>query len=222
MVGFITSFIEHLPEFLPVLLAAAVNTLIVTAGALVVALVLGLVVALARVSPLRPVSILARIYIEIIRGTPAITQLFIIYFGLPAVGLQIDSIPAAIIGLGMNGAAYTAENYRAGIAAVHRGQIEASLSLGLTPIDAMRYVILPQAVRIVIPPLTNYSISLLKDSAIVQTIAVPEIMFYARSLVSKTYLSMEIYLLVAMIYLAMTLPMARLSRWLEQARQAWN
>jgi polar amino acid transport system permease protein/cystine transport system permease protein len=222
MIAFLTSFIVHLPEFLPILLAAAVNTLIVTFGALLIALALGLVVALFRTSRLRPMAVVAKIYIEIMRGTPAITQLFIIYFGLPAIGFPIEPIPAAIVGLGMNGAAYTAEYYRAGIAAVHRGQLEAGLSLGLTPFNTLRYVVLPQAVRIVIPPLTNYSISLLKDSSIVQTIAVPEIMFYARSLVSKTYLSMEIYLLAACIYLSITLPLAQLSRGLERARRAWS
>ena len=163
------------------------NTLLVTSGALVLAVALGLILAMLRISRLRWVSALAKIYIEIMRGTPAITQLFIIYFGLPELGIRLEPIPAAIIGLGMNGAAYTAENYRAGIAAVHRGQIEAALSIGLTPLRTLRYVVLPQAVRIVIPPLTNYSISLVKDSAIVSTIAVPEIMFFAKSLVSKTY-----------------------------------
>ena len=222
MIAFLASFVEHLPEFLPVLLAAAVNTLVVTAGALLIALVLGLIVAVCDISRLRPVAAVAKIYIEIMRGTPAITQLFIIYFGLPELGIRPEPVTAAIIGLGLNGAAYTAENYRAGIAAVHRGQIEAALSVGLTPLACLRYVVLPQAVRIVIPPLTNYSISLVKDSAIVSTIAVPEIMFYARSLVSKTYLSMEIYLLVAMIYLAITLPLGQISRRLEQSRRTWN
>ena len=222
MLTFLESFFSHIPEFLPVLLKAAVSTLIVTIGALILALVLGLIVALLRISKTGAFSKIAKVYIEFMRGTPAITQLFIIYFGLPSVGLPIEPIPAAILGLGMNGAAYTAEYYRAGIAAVNRGQQEAGLTLGLTPWQVWQFVVLPQAIRIVIPPLTNYSISLLKDSAIVQTIAVPEIMFYARALVSKTYLSMEIYVLVACIYLSVTLPLAYLSRRLEQARRAWS
>lgn len=222
MAAFLESFFSHLPEFAPILLKAAVNTLIVTLGALLLALVFGLLVALLRVSRVAMLARTAKVYIEIMRGTPAITQLFIIYFGLPSLGLPIEPLPAAIVGLGMNGAAYTAEYYRAGIAAVTRGQQEAGLSLGLTPSQIWRFVVLPQAVRIVIPPLTNYSISLLKDSSIVQTIAVPEIMFYARSLVSKTYLSMEIYVLVACIYLSFTLPLAYFSRRLEKARRAWS
>ena len=151
---------EWAPEVFPFLIKASVVTLQVTAGSLALALVLGIFVAVARISSFKLLSYPALIYTDVMRGTPALVQLFIIYFGLSDLGLEFDPISAAIIGLGLNGAAYVGEIYRAGIVAIHRGQIEAALSLGMTPVRAMRYIILPQAVRIVLPPLTNYAILL--------------------------------------------------------------
>ena len=122
----------------------------------------------------------ATAYIEFFRGTPALVQLFVIYFGFPDWGFQPSPLQAAIIGLGMNGAAYIAEIYRAGIESIHRGQMEAALSLGMTPVSAMQYIILPQAIRTMLPPMTNFAIVLLKDTAIVFAVGVLEIMALAR------------------------------------------
>jgi polar amino acid transport system permease protein/cystine transport system permease protein len=173
-------------------------------------------------SPLRMLRGLASAYIEILRGTPALAQLFVIYFGLPDIGIHPEPVTAAIIGLGINGSAYLAEIYRAGIEAIHKGQIEAALSLGMTPTRAMQYIILPQALRMMLPPITNFSIILLKDTALVSVVAAPEIMFFARNLVTETFLSMHVYLLAALIYLCMTIPMARVVAVLERNRQAWQ
>ena len=132
---------------------------------------------------------------------------------------------AAIIGLGINGAAYVGEIYRAGIEAIARGQMEAALSLGMTPARAMRFIILPQAVRIMLPPLSNYAIALVKDTAIISTIAAPEIMFEARRLVQATFMhgiSGQIYLVCAFFYLAMTMPLSYVVRRFERARQRWH
>src|SRR5271166_2018468 len=191
-------------------------------GALAVALTLGLALALLKLARARLLRAIASIYIEILRGTPALTQLFIIYFGLSDLGIDIPPVPAAIIGLGMNGAAYVAEIYRAGILAIHEGQVEAALSLGMRPVDTMRFIILPQALRIMLPPLCNYAVSLLKDTSLASVVAAPEIIFYARQLVTETLLSMDIYLIVAAIYLCMSIPMGRLVAYLERARQAWQ
>jgi polar amino acid transport system permease protein len=216
---------EWLPEILPVLWHAAGMTVRVTAGALIVALLLGLLVALMRISPLRLLRYIALVYTDVLRGTPALVQLFIIYFGLSDLGLEFDPVSAAIVGLGINGAAYVGEIYRAGIEAIHRGQLEAALSLGLTPLKAMRFIVLPQAVRIMLPPLCNYAILLVKDTAIISTIAAPEIMFEARRLVQATFMhgiSGQIYLLCAVFYLALTLPLSHVARRLERARQRWH
>jgi polar amino acid transport system permease protein/cystine transport system permease protein len=213
---------QNAPEILDVLLRAAITTIEVTAGALIIALALGLVVALIRISRIRPLRWLGVLYTDVMRGTPALTQLFIIYFGLSDIGIEFDPITAAIIGLGMNGAAYVGEIYRAGIQAIGRGQVEASLSLGLTPARTMRYIVLPQAVRLMLPPLTNYAIALVRDTAIISAIAAPEIAFHARRLVEEMHLANQIYLLAAVIYLVITVPMGRLAKRLERAREAWH
>ena len=216
---------EWAPEVFPFLIKASVVTLQVTAGSLALALVLGIFVAVARISSIKLLSYPALIYTDVMRGTPALVQLFIIYFGLSDLGLEFDPISAAIIGLGLNGAAYVGEIYRAGIVAIHRGQIEAALSLGMTPVRAMRYIILPQAVRIVLPPLTNYAILLVKDTAIISTIAAPEVMFEARRIVQATFMhsvSGQIYLMAALIYMAITLPMSYVAKRLEMAKAAWH
>ena len=208
--------VEVFPRFMPVLLDGAVIAVEVAAGALVVALMAGLLVALMTIAPLKPVRVAGRVYIELIRGTPALTQLFIIYFGLSDLGLELSPMTAAIVGLGGNFAAYFAEVYRAGIAAIHRGQREAALSLGLPPADIMRFVVLPQAMRIMVPPFCNLAIQLLLATSLVSTVAAPEIMFRARNLVMETYLSTQVYVLAAMLYLAVSIPLSHLTARLER------
>ena len=207
---------ENLPYFLEVLLPAAVTTVKVTAAAFVLAIAAGLLLALLQTVRLLPVQVAVRTYIEVVRGTPVLAQLFILYFGLAEVGIRFTPFQAATLGLGLNGAAYLAEVFRAGIQAVHAGQMEAALTVGMTPLQAMRFVVVPQALRIVVPPVANYSIGLLKDTAVVSAVAAPEIMFRARNLVMETYLSMQIYLIVAVMYLVMSLILARLAAGLER------
>jgi polar amino acid transport system permease protein len=207
---------------LATLLGGLGTTVTVALGALIFALVFGLVVALLRVSRWRVLRGLAIAYIEFIRGTPALAQLFVIYFGLPDAGITPTPLQAAIIGLGVNGAAYLAEIYRAGIEAIHKGQMEAALTLGMTPARAMQYIILPQAVRTMLPPMATFAITLLKDTALVSVVAAPEIMFYARNLNTELYQSMLVYLIVAIIYLSMTIPMARIAAALERSKRRWQ
>jgi len=220
--GFWEILIREIPYFLPVLLQGAVVAVEVAAGALCLALVGGLVLAVMLLSPIAPVKIAARSYVELMRGTPALTQLFIIYFGLADIGLGMPPLAAAIVGLGANGAAYLSEVFRAGISAIHRGQTEAALSLGLPPLEVMRFVVLPQAIRIMLPAFCNYAVQLLKDTTLASSVAAPEIMFRARNLVMETYLNMQIYLLVACIYLTMSIPLSHLASRLQRAAQAWR
>ena len=207
---------DNLPYFLEVLIPAAGMTIRIAAGAFVLAIVLGLLLALLQTVKAPVIHGVVRTYIEVIRGTPVLAQLFILYFGLAELGLQFTPIQAAILGLGCNGAAYMAEIFRAGIESIHAGQMEAALTVGMTPLAAMRWVVLPQTLNVVVPPTTNYSIALLKDTAIVSAVAAPEIMFRARNLVMETYLSAQIYILVAVMYLVMSLILAFISRRLER------
>lgn len=208
--------------FLTTLLGGLPATVLVALGAIAFALVFGLVIALMRMSSWRVVRFLAIAYVEFFRGTPALVQLFVIYFGFPDVGFQPSPFQAAIIGLGLNGSAYLSEIYRAGIESIHRGQMEAALSLGMTPLRAMRYIVLPQAIRTMLPPITNLSIVMLKDTAIVFAVGVVEVMALARNLVTETLQSAAIYLIAGAIYLSITIPMSRLAARLERQRQAWQ
>lgn len=204
------------------LLEGLPETVKVAIAALIFALVFGLIVALFRLARWRLMRWPAIIYVEAFRGTPALVQLFVIYFGLPDLGFQPSPFQAAIVGLGLNGAAYISEVYRAGIESIHRGQMEAALSIGMTPARAMRYIILPQALRTMLPPLTNFAIVLLKDTALVFTVGILEIMAISRQLVTETLQSGIIYPMAGAIYLCMTIPMARLAARLERAKQAWQ
>jgi His/Glu/Gln/Arg/opine family amino acid ABC transporter permease subunit len=208
--------------FLVTLLGGWPETITVAIGALAFALVFGLVVALMCISRWRTLRFPAIAYIEIFRGTPALVQLFVIYFGLPDIGFEPSPFQAAIVGLGLNGAAYLSEVYRAGIESIHRGQMEAALSLGMTPARALRYIVLPQAIRTMLPPITNFAIVLLKDTAIVFAVGVVEIMALARNLVTETLQSAAVYLIAGGLYLCVTIPMARLAAQLERQRQAWH
>jgi His/Glu/Gln/Arg/opine family amino acid ABC transporter permease subunit len=216
MNGFWDIFVERLPAFLPILLIGFEVSLIVAAGSLVIAMVVGLLLAIARISNSRSLSIAAGVYIEFIRGTPALTQLFIIYFGLAQLGFTLPGLIAAIAGLGLNGAAYVAEIFRAGLSAVPDGQRQAALSLGLTPFQTFRHVRVPQAFRMMLPPFCNYAIQLIKDTSLASVVAAPEIMFRARALVMETYLSMQIYMLVGIMYLCVSIPLAILAGRLQR------
>ena len=203
------------------LLLGAVTTVQITLAALVVAIVLGLGLALLKLSRLRLVHWPIDIYVEVFRNTPVLAQLFLIYFGLAYVGFKVASFPAAVIGLGLNGGAILTEVFRAGFAAIHHGQREAALAVGMTPWESMRHIILPQTWRITLPPLGNYAIALLKDTAVVSAIAAPEIMFYARNLVTSTFETTLVYVLAALLYFALSFPLARLVEHFERRQRAW-
>jgi polar amino acid transport system permease protein/cystine transport system permease protein len=199
-------------DLLPVLLFGAVTTVKVTVGGFVVAVVLGLFCAVILGFRSRLLRALVALYVDVFRAVPVLTQLFIIYFGLTEIGIRLDPLPAAIVGFGINGGAYLTEVFRAGIASVHRGQLEAAQMLGMTRLAAMRIIILPQAMRVVLPPLGNFAIGLLKDTALASAVAAPELMFRARNLVDQTFLSAQIFLATAAIYLVMSLPLGYLTR----------
>jgi His/Glu/Gln/Arg/opine family amino acid ABC transporter permease subunit len=206
---------EILADSMPELLLAAVGTLRMTAFAFLFAALLGLAIAILRLGG-GAAGRLAFLYIEIVRGMPALTLLFLIYFGLAPLGIVLNSFAAAVVAFGLNGAAYLAEVYRAGIQAVDPGQREAAQMLGLRRPQVMREITLPQAVPIVLPPMGNYLVSLLKDTSIASLIAAPELMLRARDLAGTYYLPMEYYLLAGAMYLIMAWPLMHLVRRLER------
>jgi polar amino acid transport system permease protein len=207
---------DFLTDILPYLLRGALTTVQLTVVSMLLALVAGLVLALMRLSRSRPLRLISGAYIELIRGTPLLVQLFIIYYGLPQYGIRLEAFAAGVIGLSMNYSAYLAEVYRAGILAIDKGQWEAGGSIGLSRTALLQYIIVPQAARIVLPPVGNYFISMLKDSALVSTISIIELMRAAQLRVAITFRAMDIYLVVALIYFLMSYPCSVLTRYLER------
>jgi polar amino acid transport system substrate-binding protein len=200
---------------LPVLGQAALTTIALSVFSMMFAILFGLMLALVRIYGPTFLSKLVVIYIELIRGTPLLIQLIFIYYGLPKIGISMHPWLAAILGLGLNYAAYEAENYRAGLFSVPRGQMEASVSLGMTRKQSLRHVIIPQAIRLVIPPMTNDFISLIKDSSLVSLIAIIELTKLYSQMSSATFDYIGPGILVAVIYLLLGLPFVRLARWTE-------
>lgn len=198
------------------LLRGAPMTLLISVLGMALAMALGLALALLRLYAARPLSRLALVYVEVFRGTPLLIQLYLIFYGLPNLGVRFSPLVAAVIGLGLNYAAYEAENYRAGIQSIPRGQMEAALSLGLTPAQALRHVIIPQAMRLVIPPVTNDFIALFKDSSIVSVITMVELTKVYGQLAATYYDYIGAGLMAAAIYFLMGLPFVRLARWAEK------
>jgi polar amino acid transport system substrate-binding protein len=199
----------------PLLLVGAPMTLLISVLSMAVAIAFGLMVALIYLYAPQPASWLARAYVELFRGTPLLIQLYLIFYGLPNIGIKLSPLVAAVVGLGLNYAAYEAENYRAGIQAIPRGQMEAALSLGMTRTQSLRHVIVPQAMRLVIPPVTNDFIALFKDSSIVSVITMVELTKVYGQLASTYYDYIGAGLLTAAIYFLMGLPFVRLARWAE-------
>ncbi len=206
---------SFLPYVKPLLLGAAMTLFLSIAG-FVVAVSLGLPIALARVYGPAPVRGAMLAYTEVVRGTPLLIQLMLLYYGLPHVGLALPAVTTAIVGLGLNYAAYEAEVYRAAILGVPRGQTEAALSIGMGRFQALRWVILPQAARIALPPSTNDFIALFKDSSLVSVITVVELTKTFSIHAASTYSYAEIGALTAGLYLAMSLPLAAVARHLER------
>jgi len=198
------------------LLKGALVTIEISALAMALAIVCGLALALLRLYGIAPLRWLAVAYIEVIRGTPLLIQLYLIYYGLPNVGIKLNAFVAAVLGLGLNYAAYEAENYRAGIQAVPRGQMEAALSIGMSRWLALRAVILPQAIRIVIPPVTNDFIALFKDSSLVSVITMVELTKVYGMLALTTYDFMGLGLVTAAIYFGLSYPVSLFAQHLER------
>ena len=212
------SFLERLEQYwslMPLLLRGAAMTIALSCAAMSVAVSLGLGLAVARAFGTRVIVWPVIAFIEIIRGTPLLIQLFIIFYGLPTIGIRLSPFWAAVLGLGVNYSAYEAENYRAEIQAIPKGHHDAAIALGLTRAQTIRKIVLPQAVRLVIPPVTNDFIALLKDSSLVSVITMVELTKVYGELASTYFDYIGLGLLTASIYLVMGLPIARFSRYLE-------
>jgi len=212
-------FLEFAGDILPKLLSATVITLELTAGSIVLGLVVGILLALGRVYGARPIRWLTNVYIQFFRGTPLLVQLLIVYYGLSPylrmAGFRLTPLLAAIVALGLNSAAYQAEYLRGAIQAVRSGQMMAARAVGMSRTKAIRYVILPQAFRLVIPSWSNELIYSIKYSSLAYFISLTELTFIGKKVALNTARTFEAYLVVAAIYLVIVIIVSRLLTMLE-------
>lgn len=213
-------FFKDAIEFIPILFEGAKLTILVTLGSLVLSTILGMVWALMRVSKYPALIWFSSAMINILRGIPIIVLLFYIYFVMPDMGISLSALHAAIIGLGLAYSAYQAENFRAGIEAIDRGQIEAAMAMGMSWSMTMRRVVLPQAIKIILSPYGNIMIMMLKDSSQASTITVAELALQGKLIATSNFKNATVFTLVAVLYLIMCIPLIMLVRHLEKRNAA--
>ncbi len=214
-------YAENIHRWLPELLYYSITTLKIALVSFVLAVAIGIVFALLRTSRFGFLRTFATVYIEVARGLPIVVLLYIVYFVPPQLFPDLNwrwfsDFTGAVVGLGLHGGAILAEVFRSGIEALHKGQREAAMTLGMTPSQSMAYIILPQAARIVLPPLGNYAIGLLKDTSLCSLIGVNELMNDAKSIAFADYQPMAVFVLVAAIYFAMSYPLSVAVRYMER------
>ncbi len=204
--------VENIGPLLGGLLITVELTLVV----IVLSLIFALFVALAGLSHIAPLRWVVKSYVEVIRGTPLLLQLIYVYYVLPSIGIRLDAFAAGVLALTLNYSAYISEVYRGGILAIPRGQQDAAAALGMTPALAMRRIILPQAIRVVIPTLGNYFIGLFKDTALCSAVSIQELVFTAQVRAALSYQYFTLYTVVGVMYFAVSFPAARLVGYLER------
>lgn len=208
-------------EYFPVFLEGAQWTLIISAITVVLGVLLGTLLCFMKRSKIsifkiRILNVISSIYIEIVRGTPLLLQIYIVYFGLPSFGIQLGVLSSCIIAIALNSAAYVSEIIRAGIDAVDKGQLEAARSLGMTESMAMRLIILPQAIKNILPAIGNEFVSIIKESSMASTIGVAELMFSAKIVTGATYKGFEPLIVIAVFYFIMTFTLGRAMSYVER------
>jgi polar amino acid transport system permease protein len=216
MYGAVEGWWSLMALYFPLFLPAIWIVIKVTVLSILLSWVCGLLCALAKTSGIRLLQYPAEFYLWFIRGTPLLTQIFLIYFGLPQVGIRLDPFTAGVIALGVNGGAYVAEIIRGGLLSIPKGQRESAVALGMSYGQTMRRIILPQVVRVIIPPITNDAATTLKNTSLLSTITIMELMLQTQIIVSSTFRPFEFYILVSLIYLAMTSVLMLFMRWQER------
>ncbi|UQZ81528.1 Arginine transport system permease protein ArtQ [Paenibacillus konkukensis] len=210
---------SFLPKYYMFFVNGAKVTLLLSLFTVIIGVVLGVILALMRLSRIAPLKMIATAYVEFIRGTPLLVQLFLFYYGLPQLGIEFPEVPAlgtafpeflaGVVALSVNSAAYVAETFRAGIQAIDKGQMEAARSLGMPHSMAMRHIILPQAIRNVLPALGNEFIVIIKESSIVSVIGISELMYNADTVRGNSFRAFEPLIIVAIIYFVITFTLSK-------------
>ena len=207
--------ISIIREILPFLLKGALLTVFFSATSEVIGIIIGLATSMIRVTRIKVLNQLAVVYVDLFRGTPLLMQIIFIYYALPYLGINLPAIVAGIVALSVNSGAYVSEIFRAGIESIDKGQTEAARSLGLSYMQAMRYVVIPQTIKRVLPPLTNEFVALIKDSSLLSVIAIAELMRTAKEMMSWK-MNPSSLTAAAIIYLIITLPLTRYVSYMEK------
>lgn len=208
--------LELLQQAMPTLLKGTGYTLLFAVSSMLGGLVLGFILAVARIVPWRPVHWPAAAYVSLMRGTPLLVQIFVVYYGLPSVGIEFSPLAAGVLTLSLNAGAYLSESLRGAILGVARGQWSASYSIGLSYAQTLRYIIVPQAIRIAVPSMSNTLISLIKDTSLVSVITVTELMLATKEVIAVTFRPLPLYIAAAMAYWALSLCFEALQHRLEK------
>jgi len=214
--SFMERVIEVVYNYSPMFLEGLKNTLVLTATSFIMGFVFGALIAVGRVYGPRPLRLILASYVELIRGTPMLLQLFLVYYALPRIGIILDPLIAAFLGMGLNSAAYQSEYLRSSIKAVPRGQWEAALSIGMTRWQAITSIVMPIALRSSIPALTNELVYLLKYSSIAYFLTVVELVYAGKIIGAETFAYLEVYTIIAIIYLTLSLITTRTMKNIEK------
>ena len=201
---------------LPLLTEGLLNTVRITVLAILLGTILGFLLGLISVSRVKPLQWLVAAYVDFVRGTPLLIQIFLVYFALPVLGINISEYWAGVVALSFNAAGFIAEVVRAGISSIDQGQTEAAKSIGMTYRQVLIYILLPQIYRPILPPLTNELITLVKGSALLSVISVYELTRAGQAVISQYFVPLEIYALLALYYYGLISLLTRFSRWLER------
>lgn len=209
-------------SFWKILLPGLTMTIPLTAIAFALALMIAVVVAMVQYADIKILKHIARFYVWVVRGTPILVQLYVVFYGLPSVGIMIDPFPSAILVFAINEGAYAAETMRASLESVPKGQIEAGYCVGMSYLQIMRRIVLPQAFRIAFPPLSNSLIGMVKETSLAANITVTEMFMATQRIVARTYEPLALYIEVGLIYLLFSTVLTKLQRMGEKKLNAYN
>jgi His/Glu/Gln/Arg/opine family amino acid ABC transporter permease subunit len=215
MIEFVLTILDHLPGWMERLLPALGQTLLLTLASFLVASIMAILLEILRSSKSPALRKAVAAYVDVLRSVPILAILYLLYFGLPGVGIYLSAFAAGVIGLGLVYSVYIAEILRAGVHSLHRGQREAALAAGLSPLQTFRFIVLPQALRAVTPPMLLTLISLLKDTSICALITVNELMLTSKVIMSESFLPLHVFIVVGLVYFAIAWPMSLFVHWLE-------
>lgn len=212
----LTEKLAFIGKFMPSILFSCVIVIELTVITILISWIFGLFAGVGKASKYKVFSYPSRFYIWFIRGTPTLIQVYVVYFGLPQFGLQLSPFTAGVIALGVNSGAYVAEIFRSGLNAIPKGQMESARALGMTYVQAMKRIILPQVVRIILPAITNEGITMLKNTSLLSTITVFELTLQTQVIIARTFRPFEFYIVAAILYLIMTTVLSYFSDKLEK------